>query len=92
MLMSHITAELLETSCDAGGIFVTARRPKLEEVDKLSDHLPDWVRRQGPSQFLIPFLDSSVQEMFQPHLQRILRVLREELLPDLSRGADQRKR
>ena len=83
MLMSHVTAELLETSCDAGRIIVTARRPKLEEVDKLSDHLPHWVRRQGPSQFLISFLDSSVQEMFQPHLQRVLRVLRQEQFQEL---------
>ena len=78
MLMSHVAAELLETSCDAGGIFVTARRPKLEEVDKLSDHLTDWVCRQGPSQFLIPFLNWSVQEMLQTGLQRVLRILRKE--------------
>ena len=83
MLMSHVAAELLETSCDAGRIIVAARRPKLEEVDKLSDHLPDWVCRQGPSQFLVPFLNSSVQEMFQPDLQRILRVLRKEQFQEL---------
>ena len=87
MLIRHITAELLETTGDAGGIIVTTWRPKLHEVNDLGDHLPYWVRRQGPSQLLISFLDPGVQEMFQPHLQRVLRVLRQEqfLMQSLNR-------
>ena len=83
MLMSHVTAELLETSCNAGGIIVTARRPKLQGVDELGDHLPYWVRRQGPSQLLVSCFNPGVQKMFQLHLQRFLVVLRDELFQEL---------
>ena len=83
MLMSHVTAELPEMSSDAGRIIVTTWRPKLHEVNELSDHPPYWVCWQGPSKLLVSVSDMSVQEAFQPYLQRLLNVLRQERFQEL---------